>query len=77
MLVPLPSTCVYYEALPQDPRFVAATEEEQEARDDGTSPTTNVARKLVDDTRRRKGLLVEGDKVVQFATKQRTLARKR
>ena len=40
-------------------------------------PTTDVARKLVDDTHRRKGLLVEGDTVVQFTTKQRTLARKR
>ena len=67
----------HYEPLEQDPLFVVATEEEQEALDDGTLPTTNVARKLVDKTRRRKGLLVEGDKVVQFATKQRTLARKR
>ena len=35
---------------------------------------TNVARKLMDATRRRKGLPVE-EKVVSKATKQRTLKR--
>ena len=67
----------HFEALPQDPMFVVATDEEQEALDDGALPSTNVARKLVDEVRRRKGLLVDGEKVVQCATKQRTLARKR
>ena len=36
----------------------------------------NLARKLVDDVRRRKGLLVE-EKAVKVATKQRTLSKKR
>ena len=31
----------------------------------------------MNDVRRRKGLLVEDDKVVQSATKQRTLAKKK
>ena len=67
----------HFEALPQDPMFVVATDEEQEALDDGALPSTNIARKLVDEARRRKGLLVDGDKVVQCATKQRTMARKK
>jgi len=66
----------HYEALPQDPLFVVATEEEQEALDDGDLPTINLARKLMDGVRRRKGLRVE-DKVVASATKQRTMSRKR
>lgn len=52
------------------------TEEQQEALDDGDLPTVNLAKKLVDDVRRRKGLRVE-DKVVASATKQRTISRKR
>ena len=44
--------------------------------DDGDLPSVNLARKLVDDVRRRKGLRVE-EKAVQHATKQRTLARKK
>lgn len=63
-------------ALAQDPRFVVLTEEQQEALDDGDLPTINLAKKLVDDVRRRKGLRVE-DKVVASATKQRTISRKR
>ena len=65
----------HFEALPQDPMFVVATSEEQEALDDGALPSINIARKLVDEARRRKGLLVDGEKVVQCATKQRTLGR--
>ena len=61
--------------LAQDPLFVVSTEEEQEALDDGTLPSVNVARVLMNDVRRRKGLLVEEDKVVKSATKQRTLTR--
>mmetsp|Transcript_1290 Transcript_1290/g.2653 ORF Transcript_1290/g.2653 Transcript_1290/m.2653 type:complete len:200 (+) Transcript_1290:345-944(+) len=66
----------HFEPLEQDPRFVVMTEEEQEALDDGALPSINLARKLMDDVRRRKGLRVE-DKAVASATKQRTLARKK
>ncbi|CAH9079010.1 unnamed protein product [Cuscuta europaea] len=65
----------HWEALPEDPFFVPKTEEELEEFGDGSSVLQNTARKLIDDVRRRKGLPVE-EKVVQHATKQRTLARK-
>lgn len=67
----------HYEAMAQDPLFVVVTEEDQEALDDGKLPSINIARSLMNDVRRRKGLLVEEDRVVQSATKQRTLARKK
>ena len=66
----------HYEALQQDPNFKVATEEEQEALDDGDYDGVNLARKLVDDVRRRKGLRVE-EKAVACATKQRTMSRKK
>lgn len=65
----------HWEALPEDPFFVPKTEEEIEEFGDGSSVLQNTARKLIDAVRRRKGLPVE-EKVVQHATKQRTLARK-
>lgn len=65
----------HWEALPEDPFFVPKTEEEIEEFGDGSSVLHNTARKLIDNVRRRKGLPVE-EKVVQHATKQRTLARK-
>ncbi|XVE86557.1 hypothetical protein DITRI_Ditri18aG0042800 [Diplodiscus trichospermus] len=65
----------HWEALPEDPFFVPKTEEEMEEFGDGSSVLPNTARKLIDAVRRRKGLPVE-EKVVQHATKQRTLARK-
>lgn len=65
----------HWEVLPQDPFFVPKTEEEIEEFGDGSSMPTNTARKLIDAVRRRKGLPVE-EKVVQHATKQRTLSRK-
>lgn len=65
----------HWEALPEDPFFVPKTEEEIEEFGDGSSVLHNTARKLIDNVRRRKGLSVE-EKVVQHATKQRTLARK-
>ncbi|KAK8486770.1 hypothetical protein V6N11_000258 [Hibiscus sabdariffa] len=64
-----------WEALPEDPFFVPKTEEEIEEFGDGSSVLPNTARKLINAVRRRKGLPVE-EKVVQHATKQRTLARK-
>ncbi|KAK9280097.1 hypothetical protein L1049_013782 [Liquidambar formosana] len=65
----------HWEALSEDPFFVPKTEEEMEEFGDGSSVLPNTARKLIDAVRRRKGLIVE-EKVVQHATKQRTLARK-
>uniref|UniRef100_A0A1D1YUE7 Elongation factor-like 1 n=1 Tax=Anthurium amnicola TaxID=1678845 RepID=A0A1D1YUE7_9ARAE len=65
----------HWEALAEDPFFVPKTEEEIEEFGDGSSVLPNTARKLIDAVRRRKGLPVE-EKVVQHATKQRTLARK-
>lgn len=65
----------HWEALSEDPFFVPKTEEEIEEFGDGSSVLPNTARKLVNAVRRRKGLPVE-EKVVQHATKQRTLARK-
>ncbi|XP_074289862.1 LOW QUALITY PROTEIN: uncharacterized protein LOC141615378 [Silene latifolia] len=65
----------HWEALMEDPFFVPKTEEEIEEFGDGSSVPQNTARKLIDAVRRRKGLPVE-EKVVQHATKQRTLARK-
>ncbi|TKY69080.1 Elongation factor Tu GTP-binding domain-containing protein 1 [Spatholobus suberectus] len=63
----------HWEAVPEDPFFVPKTEEEIEEFGDGSSVLPNTARKLIDAVRRRKGLPVE-EKVVQHATKQRTLA---
>lgn len=65
----------HWEALSEDPFFVPKTEEEKEEFGDGAGVLPNTARKLIDGVRRRKGLPVE-EKVVQHATKQRTLARK-
>jgi hypothetical protein len=57
-----------------DPFFVPKTEEEKEEWGEEAMNVTNVARKLIDAVRRRKGLPVE-EKVVKAATKQRTLKR--
>lgn len=65
----------HWEARSEDPFFVPKTEEEIEEFGDGSSILPNTARKLMNSVRRRKGLSVE-EKVVQHATKQRTLARK-
>ncbi|KAL0341419.1 UNVERIFIED_CONTAM: Elongation factor-like GTPase 1 [Sesamum radiatum] len=65
----------HWEPLLEDPFFVPKTDEEIEEYGDGSSVPQNTARKLIDAVRRRKGLPVE-EKVVQHATKQRTLARK-
>lgn len=60
-----------------DPFFVPRTEEEREefGEEGQGQGGANTARKLIDAVRRRKGLPVE-EKIVQSATKQRTLARK-
>ena len=66
----------HYATLEQDPHFTVTTEEEQENLDGGDYDGINLARKLVDDVRKRKGLRVEV-KAVKVATKQRTLSKKR
>lgn len=60
-----------------DPFFQPLTEEEREEfGEEGQGVgAPNLAKRLIDDVRRRKGLQV-GDKVVESATKQRTRARK-
>ena len=64
----------HFEPLQQDPNFVVATEEEQENLDGGDYDGVNLARRIVDDVRRRKGLRVE-EKAVKVATKQRTMTK--
>lgn len=60
-----------------DPFFAPTTEEEREEfGEEGQGVgTANLARTLIDQVRRRKGLAVD-KKVVESATKQRTRARK-
>eukprot|EP00178_Gracilaria_changii_P001671 TRINITY_DN1238_c0_g1_i14.p1 TRINITY_DN1238_c0_g1~~TRINITY_DN1238_c0_g1_i14.p1 ORF type:complete len:947 (-),score=135.67 TRINITY_DN1238_c0_g1_i14:23534-26374(-) len=68
----------HWECIELDPFWYPQTEEELE--DLGVSDTTaennNIARKLVNSIRRRKGLKVE-EKIVDDAEKQRTLSRKK
>ncbi|GIL84225.1 hypothetical protein Vretifemale_12915, partial [Volvox reticuliferus] len=64
----------HWERLQVDPFFVPTTEEEREEHGEDASGLTNLARRLIDAVRRRKGLPVE-EKVVARATKQRTLKR--
>lgn len=65
----------HWETIAEDPFWVPATETELEHYgDQGDAP--NTARKLMDAVRRRKGLRVE-EKIVEFAYKQRTMARKK
>jgi ribosome assembly protein 1 len=67
----------HWERLGIDPFFVPLTDEEREEfGEEGQGVgAPNLAKRLIDAVRKRKGLAVE-QKVVEFATKQRTLARK-
>ncbi|PRW32859.1 ribosomal S5 Elongation factor G III V family [Chlorella sorokiniana] len=67
----------HWERLQVDPFFVPLTEEEREEfGEEGQGVgSANLAKRLIDAVRRRKGLPVE-EKVVESATKQRTRARK-
>jgi len=67
----------HWERLQIDPFFVPKTEEQREEfGEEGQGVgAPNLARRLVDSVRRRKGLAVE-EKVVESATRQRTRARK-
>lgn len=64
----------HWERLQVDPFFVPSTEEELEEYGSEAGGPANLARRLIDAVRRRKGLPVE-EKVVAKATKQRTLKR--
>jgi len=68
----------HWEALEQDPFWTPTTEEELEdlGKEDSTEANNNLARKLVNKVRRRKGLRVD-EKIVEKAEKQRTLAKKK
>lgn len=67
----------HWERLNLDPFFQPFTEEEREEfGEEGQGVgAPNLAKRLIDDVRRRKGLQI-GEKVVESATKQRTRARK-
>ncbi|KAJ1294366.1 hypothetical protein BS78_01G140900 [Paspalum vaginatum] len=65
----------HWEAIAEDPFFVPKTQDELEEFGDGSSIGPNLAKKLMNSVRRRKGLHVE-EKVVEHGTKQRTLAKK-
>ena len=67
----------HWERLGVDPFFVPLTEEEREEfGEEGQGVgVPNLAKRLIDSVRKRKGLAVE-QKVVESATRQRTLARK-
>jgi ribosome assembly protein 1 len=65
----------HWEGIPQDPFFVPKTQDEIEEFGDGSSIGPNLAKKLLNSVRRRKGLYVD-EKVVEHGTKQRTLAKK-
>uniref|UniRef100_A0A0E0CLQ8 Tr-type G domain-containing protein n=1 Tax=Oryza meridionalis TaxID=40149 RepID=A0A0E0CLQ8_9ORYZ len=65
----------HWETVPQDPFFVPKTREEIEEFGDGSNIGPNLATKLMNSVRRRKGLHVE-EKIVEYGTKQRTLAKK-
>ncbi len=64
----------HWERLQVDPFFVPTTEDELEEFGTEAGGPANLARRLMDAVRRRKGLPVE-EKVVKVATKQRTLKR--
>jgi ribosome assembly protein 1 len=65
----------HWERLDIDPFFTPKTEEEREEFGEDGDAGPNMARQLVDATRRRKGLKVE-ETLIKVATKQRTLSRK-
>lgn len=68
----------HWEIVEIDPFWFPQTEEEIEdlGVSDTTAETNNLARKLINKVRRRKGLRVE-EKIVEKAEKQRTLSRKK
>lgn len=68
----------HWETVETDPFWEAKTEEDLEelGAEDSTAENNNLARKLMNGVRRRKGLKIE-EKIVEKAEKQRTLSRKK
>jgi len=65
-----------WEIVEVDPFFVPTTEEEMEEHGDGTfGEKVNLAAKLIDDVRKRKGLVLLQQKSLKNPDKQRTLKR--
>lgn len=71
-------TFSHWETIDIDPFWFPRTDEELEdlGASDTTTESNNLARKLINNVRRRKGLRVE-EKIVENAEKQRTLSRKK
>ncbi|KAG9391168.1 Elongation factor Tu GTP binding domain [Carpediemonas membranifera] len=65
-----------YKVLDEDPYKKATEDELEEWGEEGFEGLVNTARRYVNSTRRRKGLFVE-EVLVEDATKQRTIARKK
>ena len=67
----------HWAILEEDPNWKPTTEDEQEEfGSNADARGDNVARMLVDDIRKRKGLHVE-EKLIEHADKQRTLSKKK
>jgi ribosome assembly protein 1 len=65
----------HWQLMAQDPFFVPTTEEELEEFGSTVDNSLNLVRELINKVRRRKGLFVD-EKLIQSATKQRTLSKK-
>jgi ribosome assembly protein 1 len=63
-----------YEMLDEDPFWVPFTEDQLEDLGE-LADKENVAKRYMDAVRRRKGLFVQGKKLVESAEKQKTLKR--
>lgn len=66
----------HWERMEMNPFWRPQNEEDREEFGETMTSESNVARKYIDDTRRRKGLQI-GEKIVVHAEKQRTLSRKK
>ena len=62
----------HWEPLDQDPFFMPTEEELEEFGENEQAMGNNVARRLIEEVRKRKGLLLE-KKLMEHADKQRTL----
>lgn len=65
----------HWEVIDTDPFWVPRTEEELLHFGD-KADSENIARKYMNDVRRKKGLAVD-EKLVEFAEKQRTVSKKK
>ena len=69
----------HWSLVDQDPYWMQSSQEEIEyfGTVDATAQKLNIARRYANEVRKRKGLKVFGEKVVEHAEKQRTLAKKK